>query len=505
MNWLRYSGRIILALGTIAIGLWATHEELLPVPPSRFWLGLLCYLLVAEVVWTLIETRTPRAEAGLARQGLHRLARQARRAGSPRKSLYEGARVGLADILTDSDIIRDAHQGLLATLLTRESRPRLHVIAGEPGSGRSTLLLRLGQALAQQDQTVFVGLPTVALPGLSLVIEAAKKGQAYLLLDDLDLRPQAEEWLYEVMRVGWPVVVIATARQTPEAAADKDGLEALCPAGFLSQATLHRPQVTANDFAALARKLAQLGLKHGAELPADGQTDLVVAVRRLRGQEPPPDRWQGLDGEDALLTRQKALVALCGVAELGLPESLWGQALGEKALPRWERAGLLTVEDKIASPPHHGVCLEFLRQLEAREAVVAEVLQSLVPLAAEVSPEFVPRLVFGLAYCEELAAPARAWVAGLRPVVPQADWPAALQRLWRHALDALDIPCEVEPTGDTPPELSLLVNMAFDRADYAGALGFSRRLGRDGVYQASAHFNAALALAHLGRLAEAGA
>jgi len=49
MNWLRYSGRIILALGTIAIGLWATREELLPVPVYHFRLGLLCYLVVAEV------------------------------------------------------------------------------------------------------------------------------------------------------------------------------------------------------------------------------------------------------------------------------------------------------------------------------------------------------------------------------------------------------------------------------------------------------------------------
>ncbi|MEI6500034.1 MAG: tetratricopeptide repeat protein, partial [Armatimonadota bacterium] len=310
--------------------------------------------------------------------------------------------------------------------------------------------------------------------------------------------------LYEVMSAGRPIVVLATVQQPSEAATDQDGLAALRPAGFLAQATIHRPQVTAADLVALARKLSLLGLQAGAERPADGQTDLIAAVRCLRGADPLRHLWQDLEAGAALPDPHQAMVALCGVAELGLPESLWVPVLGEKALPRWERAGLLAQEDGLALPPHRSVCLDFVRHREDRETVVTEALQAFAALTADVSPEFMPRLLFGLSRCEELVAVVRAWVSGLQPLPPQADCPAALQRLWRHVFDALDIPYEATATGgDTPPELSLLVNLAFDRADYTAALQFSRRLSHNAVYQAAARFNTALALAHLGQLAAA--
>ena len=498
MNWVRYSGRIMLAVGVIAAAIYATREKLLDLPVYQFWVGILSYLIAAEVVWTLVDRRPAQPALKLVRQGLRRLAHGERQRPVPALWLYDGGRARLSDVQVDNDIVRDAQQPLLAAALTREKEPRLHVISGAPGSGRSTMLLRLARELVEQGQTVFLGLPTADLPGLPLVLEAAKKGQVYLLLDDLDLRPQAEEWMYEIFRTRLPVVVVATATHGREPQADCDGVDALAPAGFLAQATLHRPTVTPNDLPVLALKLGTLKRQQKAAVPPEAAGDMVQAMRHLQGREPQAGLWDDLDRGADLPAAQKLMLALCGIAEVGLPAELAGKVLGEQMLPRWQKAGLLAVEEALVLPPHHSVCLELV---ERRPEDAAAALAQLLALSDRACPLLAPRLLFGLCQFAQ-TQPLVKGCASRLPAPALADDP--LQRMWGRVGEALgEQVTRAEAGNDHPPQLSLLIDQAMTRGDYEQAVQLGRRLAHSPIYAATAHFNLALALAHLGRFAEA--
>lgn len=503
MNWTRYSGRIILAVGVVAIASWATHEKLLDVPADQFWVVILSYLVGAEIIWTLVDLMPTQPDRKLAQQGLRRLKRREQQKPVPALWLYDGGRVRLADALVDNDIPRDAHQTLLATVLTREVAARLHVISGAPGSGRSTMLLRLGRALAEQGQTVFMGLPGPDITGLSQVVEAAKKEQVYLLLDDLDLRPQAEEWLYDIFRAGLPVVVIATACHAQEPHQDLDDLEALQPAGFLAQATIHTTSITPNDLPALAQKLKDLGRQQKAGIPAEAAGDMVRAMRHVQGRAPAEGLWQELDRGKNLPLPHELMLALCGLAEVALPEALAASALGEKTLPRWQRAGLVAVEEGLILPAHRSVCLDLIEKA-ADGGAVAAALDQLLTATAEPCPMLAPRLLFGLYQLPETAALVVEYIERAQPVAPEVMSSDPVHRAWGRVWDALGLQVAgAEDTVEHPPQLSPLIESAMTRGDYARALQLGRKLARSPIYAAAAQFNLALALSHLGRFTEA--
>lgn len=503
MNWLRYSGRIILALGVIAIASWATREKLIDIPPYEFWVGILSYLLAAEVVWTLVDRLPDQPHRKLARQGLRRLKRGEKQKPVPALWLYDGGRVRLADIQMDNDIARDAHQALLAAVLTREAGPRLHTISADPGSGRSTMLLRLGQALVEQSQTVFMGLPGPDIEDLSAVVDAAKKGQVYLLMDDLDLHPQAEEWLYDIFRASLPVVVIATACHAPEPHQDLDGPAALQPAGFLAQATIHKPTLTPNDLPALAHKLRDLRRQQKAAVPPEAASSMVHAMRHLQGRTPDEGLWQDLDKSERLPLPPKLMLALCGLAEVALPEGLAPKLFGDKMLPQWQRAGLVAVQDGLIIPPHRSACLDLMEHGAESAAVVAALTQ-LIALANEPCPMLAPRLLFGLCQLAETQALVKKYVERVGMAAPEALSSDPVQRAWGRVWESLALQApEAEETVEHPPHLSLLIEAAMGRADYQRALQLGRKLVRSPIYAAAAHFNLALALTHLGRYTEA--
>jgi tetratricopeptide (TPR) repeat protein len=500
MNWLRYSGRIILALGVVAIALWATREKLIDIPVYHFWVGILCYLIAAEVVWTLVERASARGDSSSTTAGLLKFPGKLGANTSP-DWLYDGGRVRLDDIAAQNDVVRDSHQGLVASVLTRETRPRLHLLCGEAGTGRSTMLLRLGRTLADQQHNVFLALAGADLDELPLILTAARKTQVYLLIDDLDLHPQAEDWLYEIFRAQLPIVVVATVRNPSHSSSQHHALDVLQLADLLSAAARHVPTITANDLGSLARKLSVLARQQHANLALEESSSFIAAMRRLQGRDPAGNLWQELDQGANHPLRQKVMVALCGAAELAVPRRLGVQLLGEKALVQWQRAGLLKAEQGLLLPPHRNVCLDLLEELQHEEAPAA--LRQLVEHAAATEPTFVIRLLFGLASTEQTAPLARQILAE-KTLQPHPQWSEALQRQWRRLLQACDL-ASAPPDAENqhPTELVRLAGLAFDRQEYERAAELCRQLASTGVYQAAAGFNLALIFARLGRWEEA--
>ena len=502
MNWIRYSGRIILALGVIAIGVWATTNEWVDMPVTQFWLGLMVYLVAAELAWTLLDYYLTDLQSRLPRRGLLRLSSGDRFLLTLNSWLYDGGRCRYVDILTGQDALRDAHQSLQAAVLTRESRPRVHLLPGAVGTGRTTLLLRLARILAENSQTVFVALPGPEVAALDTVIEAAQNRQVYLFIDDLDLQPQAEEWLYEIHRSQLPVVVVATTSKTLEPQYGEDKLAALRPAGLLTEGTAHPSPITSNDLEQLARKLQSMGRLKRQDLTVKTTADLLGAVRYLQGQDPEQGLWRDLDRGPNLPQERKVMLALCGVAELAVPESLHGPIFGERAIGRWVKANLVSLQHCHALPPHHEVCLDLLRELGPGSDAICTALDGLVKATVPVMPGFAVRLLYALAKQSLLRETARAQVEALEAQTKE-NWPQPTQRAWRRVLEELDLVTpEVSSDDAYPPELLVAMYGAFDRKDYESALAAAQKLAKHELYESAAGFNTALALCHLGRMEE---
>ncbi|MGE5531496.1 MAG: tetratricopeptide repeat protein [Bacteroidota bacterium] len=501
MNWLRYSGRIILALGVVAIALWATREKLIDIPTYQFWLGILCYLVAAEVVWTLVEHASARGDSRTTNAGLLKL--------PPRHSaaissdwFHGGGRIRMDDIAAQNDILRDAHPALLASVQTRETSPRLHLLCGESGSGRSTMLLRLGRTLADQQQTVFLVGGELEVGELPLIMTAARKAQVYVLVDDLDLRPQAEDWLYQVLRTPLPIVAVATVQESSKSSSQQEGLDILPPAGLLSAATVHLPTINANDLASLARKLSATDRQQIAHRVLEETPSLIEVRRRLQGRDATANLWQELDTAPDLPLGQKIMLALCGVAELALPRRIATALLGEKTLVRWQRAALVVPERGAILPPHREVCLSLLETLEGRGEAIAA-LRQIVETTAPTEPGFALRLLFGLANTTQTALVARQLVAE-KVLEPQPKWPEELQHGWQRLLHACELPVAPASAGEKhPPELSRLASLAYDQQDYERAFEICRQLEESRVYRAAAQFNKALILCRQERWEEA--
>jgi len=501
MNWVQYLGRALLAVGVIAIAAWATANKLIDMPVHLFWTGILSYLVAAEVVWTLAERHAASRQQALPRRGLLKLTRQDRPSPVLPRWFAQGGRVRLSDVVARHDSQREALAAVQTVVMARVSGPRLHLLAGAPGSGRSTFLYRLGRALVEASQEVFLVLPTPELLALEQVLQAAKRGQTYLLVDDLDLRPEAEEWLYELQRFGLPVVVIATTAPAAEAA--REGLAAAQPVSLVSQATVHDISVAHGDVVALSRKLGTEGDLQRVGLSLEAVDSLLTASRALRGSDGRRGLWRDLDQSEGLPAEGKLMVALAGCAEMGFPEPLWLKLFGAGSLNRWQKAGLVAGDNSLVLPPHRLACLEHLTEAGADSPAVAAALATLCRESVATEPAFAARLLGALARLPETRGLARAQMEQVRTAGAAAEAPAAVQRLWHRALDALDMLPADAALSDYPPEVNLLVHSAFAHQAYARMLELAGGLGSNPVYSSAAHYDMALALAHLGELRRA--
>lgn len=501
-SFLRYSGRILLALGVVALALWATRNKLIDIPPYQFWTGIVCYLIAAEAAWTIADWRGVERELRLPRKGLYQLLRWERAAGTVNKWLFDGGRLRMADLLARHDSNRDVLQSLLEVLLTREPGPRVHVLSGPVGSGRTVMLGRLGRMLAEARQTVFVAVPGAGITALDKVLQAARTKRTYLLIDDLDLRPQAEDWLYEIDHSGLPITVIGTLTEA-EAEEEVDGLGALHPVGLLAKATVHTPQISSNDLAALSHKLGSLGRLQQSGLTSQASHNMIAAMRHLQGRQPEQGLWENLTSDSNLPLQQALMIALAGVAEVGLPQAIQTVLFGDKEISKWRRAGLLAADTCLMLPPHHLTCLDRLRTVRP-ESEPAAALAAMTAACLPISPIFTVRLLYGLNRCPETQTLAQAEVTRLLQAEVAAKWSGDLHRAWRRLLCECNLPLAVEAiASEYPPETQLAGNAAFLKGDYQQALELFRILLANPTYQLPARFNMALALVHLGCFAEA--
>jgi len=504
MTWARYSGRALLAIAVVGIAYWATANKLLTLPAHEFWMGILAYLVAAEVVWTLAERKSHEIETLLPRRGVARLTRWDRRSAVNPRWFYDGGRVRMSDIVARADSHREALLGLQAAVMARVSGLRLHLLAAAPGSGRSTLLYRLGRALQQAGQQVFVVLPTPELLALDKILEVARRQQVYVLIDDLDMRPEAEEWLYELERFGIPLVVVAVTGPIAPDTARRDGLDAAPPADLMGRAVVHDVSVLHNDVVTLSRHLGSQVRLERVGLSLQEVNNLLHTSRALQGLPAENDLWSDLDRGPTLPRDGKLMIALCGAAEMAFTKPLWAKLFGSKTRSKWQKARLAVADGCLMLPPHRLTCLDFLTQMMDRGEPVAAALNDLCRAALAVAPAFAARLLFALAQLPPTRDLARAQTQSLQLPYPPASWAEAPKRLWRQALDACDLlAAEATATTQYPPELSRLTHSAFGRRDYQQALELSRRLLRNPVYRNPGHFNAALALAQLGHLSEA--
>lgn len=488
-----------MAIGVIGIAIWATANELLDVPPFQFWTGILCYLLVAEVVWSLVDYRNSRVESDLPR-GLLKLAAQRSSAALPHW-YRAGGRVRLADLSAAQDSAREALATVYSSVLGSEPGLALHLLMGARGSGRSTLLYRLGLTLAAAGKRAYLVLPGPELKAFGRIVEAARRGRIYVLVDDLDARPEAEGWLYELQRQNANVVLIATTTtQTPDAG-NHEGLDALQPAGLMTQAVCHDVGVTHNDLVALSRKLSTEAQMQRVALSIEEMDNLVFAARALRGQECSTGLWRDLEATGDLPERQKLMLALLGAAEMALPQALWDALFGEKSLARWQKANLAVRDQMLILPPHSLTCLDLLSTTGLDSPEVTEALQTLCREGAEQTPILVARLLYALAQFEELLPAVRGQLEAMAATA--TCWPEATQRLWQAALEATGLMPHMQPGRGYPPQTHLAMRLAFTLQDYPAALKLARVLSQEPVYRAAAQFNIALALARMGELAEA--
>lgn len=503
MNFTRYAGRIGLAVGVLAIAVWATVEQLLDVPPLQFWVAIGGYLAAAEALWTYVDRQAREKETRLPRQGLIRLSGRELAGGGARQArwVYGGGRPRPGDITAGLDAPRESFAGLLAGVCTQVSGPRVHVIEGPVGAGRSTLLLRLGKALADEGQVVYYALADKPLTGLAEVFKAAARKQCYLLIDDLELRPEAAEVLYQVRQSGLPLVVVVTCLANTDDGRNRDLLQVLEPADLLSLAKVHAAKVTANDLAALSRTLEKAGRLKLAGVASETGGTLWSALRQLQGLKPHQELWSSFDSEESLSRQTKLALALAGAAEMALPVELF-TALCDPVKPGvWQRAGLVAADSVLVLPPVQPVCLDLLNIVGLQTDELGQALVTLLNQVEQHDAALAPRLLLGLARCPQTRPLALASVQAR--LAEEREGTARLpHEHWQAVLDALDLSLS-DQSRQLPAGQADLAASLFRREDYDQALALYRELTANPVYAEVARFNMALTLTRLNRAEEA--
>ena len=502
MFWSRWAGKIALAVVVLGVAAWATHQKLLSLPLVEFWSLVVGYLAVTEGAWLIWEQKAAEADS-LQRRGLASIPRATQLGVKAGDWFYSGGRPRLTDILARLDAPREYATGLIASLTSPDALPRLHVLHGPPGRGRSALLLRLGQILAERGHDVLRTLPGVNSHALEAVLNAAgRKRQCYLLVDDIDLNPQAADLLYGIFRSGKPVIVVATAL-TPELPDHDSGpLAAMVPADLMARGVQHSVQVTTQDISALVGKLRGLGKLSRPEVTGEAAESYVTALKHLQGTEQVRlwDRRQVRD----LPEQGRLVLALAGAAEVALPTALLSELGAPARWPAWVKAGLVIAEHGLALPSHRDYCLAFLKDHGFTANQVREALNRLIDASLHAAPPLAPRVLCGLSRVPELRELATDEIMARRDLLSGSALSPELQRQWRHVWGLLRLEPEVGwATDDYAPARSLLAGDLMFRGRYEPALAIYKALAADPVYSEIACFNAALALAHLDRYSEA--
>jgi tetratricopeptide (TPR) repeat protein len=490
-------------VGVLAIAIWATVEQLLDVPPVQFWVAIAGYLAAAEALWTYVDRQAREKEARLPRQGLVKLTGRETAGGGARQArwFFGGGRPRPGDITTGLDASRECFAGLLAGVCTQVSGPRVHVIEGPVGAGRSTLLLRLGKTLADEGQVVYYALADKPLTGLAEVLKAAARKQCYLLIDDLELRPEAAEVLYQVRQSGLPLVVVVTCLASTDDGRNRDLLQVLEPADLLSLAKVHAAKVTANDLASLSRTLEKAGRLKLAGVSSETGGTLWPALRQLQGLKPHQELWSSFDAEESLSRQTKLALALAGVAELALPVEVFA-ALCDPVKPAvWQRAGLVAADGVQVLTPVQPVCLDLLNIVGLQTDELGQALLTLLDRAEQHSPALAPRLLLGLARCPQTRPLALATVRARLAEEREGNTLLAHEH-WQAVLDALDL-SPSDQSRQLPAGQADLAASLFRREAYEQALALYRELTTNPVYAEVARFNMALTLTRLGRAEEA--
>jgi tetratricopeptide (TPR) repeat protein len=502
MFWNRWLGKIVLAVMVLGVAVWATHQKLLSLPPLEFWSLVVGYLAVTEGVWLVWERNGAEAEA-FRRRGLARIPRATTLGVKAGDWFYSGGRPRLTDILAHLDAPREYATGLVASLTSPEALPRLHVLRGPTGRGRSALLLRLGQVLAEKGHNVLRVLPGAGVNALETVLhEAGRKRTVYLLVDDIDLIPQASDLLYGIFRSAKRVIVVATALCTELPDGDSEPLAAMAPADLIARGRQHEVQVTTQDVAALVGKLRGLGKLQRQEATGESAESYVAALKHLQGGDHTP-LWDRRAVRD-LPEQGRLVVALAGAAEVALPTALLADLGAPAKLAAWLKSGLVMLEHGLALLPHGESCLAFLKDQGYVAPQVREALGRLVSSAVHSVPVLAPRLLAGLSQVPELRELATEEMLARRDLLSGSALPQELQRLWRLVWGMLHL--EPEPgwaNDDYAPARCLLARDLLHHGRYEPALAVYRALASDPVYREIACFNAALALAHLDRYSEA--
>lgn len=134
---------------------------------------------------------------------------------------YQGDKPSLEYIAADADIERDVFKDVYGKVCASAPGVQLHCIVGEPGSGKSTLMLRIGYELARDGNRVFRIMATAHESGLwswyvMEKLSSIAKKPFYVLVDDIFRDKNVIEELDELNKVlrsnGSSMTIIATSR-----------------------------------------------------------------------------------------------------------------------------------------------------------------------------------------------------------------------------------------------------------------------------------------------------
>lgn len=416
--------------------------------------------------------------------------------------LFVGARPRLSDLEARADAPRAALAELHASLTAENVAADRHLITGLPGSGRTTLLLRLGRDLASEGRQVHLYVPGPGNTPLErFLAEIKRRPPHFLLIDDIDLCPEADTFLHAIEVSGVPLIVLGTACLEEGSGGAQVGLQVLTPATATAQGIRHRPPVQADDLSALA---AAMRGSLPAHLKSDATTATVTmleAMREIQAVLHPDRDWLRLAAESAEDRQVLTGLAIAGLAELGVPrEVLVRSAAGR--VEAWLRQGLTAQDGGLLLPPHSVICRDFLRELQAEAPQLQAALAHLLDSAAAEEPAFIPRLLSRLVQVPDTRDVAlealERW--GTRP--GGAD--SAEGQAWRIAWQVSGLNT-VEQAGGKPepPDIARLTLGAFRAGDYELVCDLSSRLADDRLYRDCAAYNTALAHALAGRLDDA--
>jgi tetratricopeptide (TPR) repeat protein len=498
----RWFGKMVLTVAVLGIAFWVTTQKLSNLPPLEFW-ALVVGCLLALHGLGLWLTRLADEEARLAPRGLSRLPRHTILGVKAGDWFFSGGRPRLVDLFARNDAPREFVTGLLSSLPSGAAEPCLHLLVGPPGSGRSTLLLRTGQSLAEKGHPVLRVLAGPVRNTLDLILrEGGSRRTVYVLVDDIDLLPQAADLVYGVMRSAKRAVIIGTAREPEFTDDDQDLLAPLEPATMLTRGVRHHVGITPQDVSALAAKLRALGRPSRSELAGEAPTSYLTAERLLLGTDP-TDVWDRGAARE-IPEAPKLMLALAGAAEVAIPLKLFAHLTKPTRLQTWQKSGLIGVEHGLVLPPHHCVCLAFLRRYSHDQARVQEALAVLVKGALDLAAGLTARLLWGLSGTPELRALAVEEVHVHLARLTRRDQPAELKRLWRNVWKHLDLTPEADWAEESDAAAqSLLAQNLVRRREFEVAQEVYASQVSDPVYGDIARFNLALVLARQERLYEA--